>query len=94
MLRSVERVAASKRWSIVAARHSVLRNTMGGLGMAKILAEVVTGPDGMFKAVFTYDGSVIGEFPVASVAEGEARIVEELRELAERLAAEAEDSDT
>jgi hypothetical protein len=47
----------------------------------------------MFKAVFTYDGAVIGEFPVASVAEGEARIVEELRELAERLAAEAEDSD-
>ena len=62
--------------------------------MAKILAEVVTGPDGMFKAVFIYDGAVIGEFPVASVAEGEARIVEELRELAERLAAEAEDSDT
>ena len=51
--------------------------------MAKILAEVVTGPDGMFKAVFTYDGSVIGEFPVASGAEGEARIVEELRELAQ-----------
>ena len=31
--------------------------------MAKILVEVVTGPDGMFKAVFTYNGSVIGEFP-------------------------------
>jgi hypothetical protein len=57
--------------------------------MAIVTGEVVQNSDGTFKAVFKHDGITIGECPVASKEEGEAWLVEALRELAQRAAEDA-----
>jgi hypothetical protein len=51
--------------------------------MAFLNGEVVPNPSGLlpYKIVFKRDGVVVSEWPVSSIAEGEAQVAEALRSI-------------
>jgi hypothetical protein len=51
--------------------------------MAFLTGEVVPNPSGLlpYKIVFKRDGVVVSEWPVGSIAEGEAQVAEALRSI-------------
>jgi hypothetical protein len=53
--------------------------------MAFFTCDVVPNPSGLlpYKIVFKQDGSVLGEWPVSSIAEGEGQISAALRSISD-----------